>query len=385
MRISGLLALTLAVACLGMATMAGAGAGYSDTEIVIGGSMPYTGPPAVLGYAHTLGLQVAAAEINDAGGINGRKIRLIVEDDNYVPARAVQNLRKLIDVDDVFAMGSTSGTSHTLAMLPLLEENGIPSLNTVAPAKSHVVPPRRTLFAIGMSYEDGAFEVVRFMKDKYPDAVWASIVQDDETGQDQERGYERAVRDLKINSVSQQRFKRGQTDFSSEILRLKKDGVTALFAGGIGPSNAMMAKEAKKLGLNLHIGAIWITHAPQVGDLMGEAGDGMVVYDYVPSIDDPSVAPFLELARKYLKPEDFAKVNRYTMMGYVGLKVQAEAIRRCGDKPTRDCMIEQLETMENFETGLTSPITFRKGERMAALTGKPLVYDFKTNKFLPAE
>jgi branched-chain amino acid transport system substrate-binding protein len=69
--------------------------GVTDTEILIGDILPLTGPPALLGVAHNLGVKAAVAEVNAAGGINGRKVRLISEDDGYVPSRTVQGVRKL--------------------------------------------------------------------------------------------------------------------------------------------------------------------------------------------------------------------------------------------------------------------------------------------------
>ncbi len=87
--------------------------GLTDTEILIGDVEPLTGPPALLGVGHTLGVKVAIAEANAAGGINGRKIRYTVEDDGYVTARTLQGLKKVIDVDKAFAMLGLSGSGQS--------------------------------------------------------------------------------------------------------------------------------------------------------------------------------------------------------------------------------------------------------------------------------
>lgn len=84
--------------------------GITDTEIVIGDVEPLTGPPAMLGVAHTIGVKIAIGEINAAGGINGRKIKYILEDDGYITARTIQGLRKVIDVDKAFALLGISGS-----------------------------------------------------------------------------------------------------------------------------------------------------------------------------------------------------------------------------------------------------------------------------------
>lgn len=97
------------MACVALfAGVAAAENGVTDTEIVVGGVSPLPGS-GLLGYAGTLGTRLAAAEINAAGGINGRQIRVVVEDDEYIPAKSVQALQKLIDVNDIFSLNIISG------------------------------------------------------------------------------------------------------------------------------------------------------------------------------------------------------------------------------------------------------------------------------------
>src|SRR5947207_9761453 len=102
--------------------------GLTDTEILIGDVEPLTGPPALLGVAASIGHKIAIAEANNAGGINGRKIKYILEDDGYVTARTIQGARKIIDVDKVFAMLGMSGSGQSIAVTPVLEKAGIPTV-----------------------------------------------------------------------------------------------------------------------------------------------------------------------------------------------------------------------------------------------------------------
>src|SRR5437868_14922268 len=102
--------LLLAGAYLSTAPALAADPGISDTEILIGDVEPLTGPPALLGVAASIGHKIAIAEANAAGGINGRNIKYILEDDGYVTARTIQGARKIIDCDNVFAMHCRSGS-----------------------------------------------------------------------------------------------------------------------------------------------------------------------------------------------------------------------------------------------------------------------------------
>lgn len=379
-------AAALRVALVAMVGWAGANAyaqapGVTDKEIVIGEVMPLSGPPALLGVAHNLGSQIAVAEINAAGGIHGRKIRLVNEEDAYVPARTVQALRKLIDVDKVFAVTATSGSAHTQAVMPILDEEGIPMLNSASPNRAQYTPPHKTVFNVGVPYNDAVFDLIRFMNSKRPAAKWAGIFQDDDTGKDQEAGYLQAMSEFKLTSVSLQKFKRGQSDFSSEMLKVKESGATALFAGGIIAENVAMVKEAKRLGIDLYAGAIWFSHLRAAQSLMGEAGDGFLVYDYVPPMESPLVVKFLEKARLYLKADDIDKMNRYSLTAYAGMKTMAQAIQACGVALTRACVVAELGKLSNFDTGVMSPISFTNGKHMSFQKGRALVNNFKTMRF----
>ncbi len=145
-KILKLAAAAALAACTGAAMAADPG--VTDNEIVIGGVLPYTGPAGQLGYTITLGMRLGAEEINAAGGINGRKIKVIVEDDQYVPAQSVQALQKLIDAHNVFALLGISGGSHGLAMMPIIEKNKIPVINPAVTTEAHYAAnrprPRRT-------------------------------------------------------------------------------------------------------------------------------------------------------------------------------------------------------------------------------------------------
>ena len=117
--------LLLSASCLAIGPARAADPGIIDTEILIGDVEPLTGPPALLGVAASLGHRIAIAEANAAGGINGRKIKYVLEDDGYVTARTIQGVKKVIDVDKVFAMIGISGSGQSIAVMPVLEKSGI--------------------------------------------------------------------------------------------------------------------------------------------------------------------------------------------------------------------------------------------------------------------
>ncbi len=372
------------LACISAAMAADPG--ITDNEIVIGGVLPYTGPAGQLGYTITMGMRLGAEEINANGGINGRKIKVIVEDDQYVPANSVQALQKLIDVHSAFALLGISGGSHGLAMMPIIEKNKIPVINPAVTTDAHYAANRPNVFGVGMNYVDGAYEMMKLVNKLHPNEKWGSMVQDDESGAPREAGFDKATKELNLNVVLKQKFKPRQMDFSAEILRLKSAGATALHLGGLPAINAAIIKEAKKQGMAMKFAGLWTDHTPPMLDLAGAEGDGMYIYDFVPAITDKVASgPFLALANKYMPKEDLPKANRYTMLGFVAMKVMGDAIAKCGKDVTRDCVNANIEKTRNYSAGVGAPVTFGPGVRTSTPGGGLLKIDFAGKQFAPVK
>lgn len=340
--------------------------GITDTEIVVGDILPLTGPPALLGVAHNLGVKAAVAEVNAAGGINGRKLRLVSEDDGYVPTRTVQGVRKLLTSDKIFAFTSISGTAQSEAALPLIKQSGIPTMAPVTTYEALYKPTTKNLFAVGYDMSNAVEELVAKMADLHPGKKWAIISQDDEYGENVRQGFERAAAAKKLQIVSSQIYKKGQTDFSSEILKVKQSGAEALMAGGVLGENVAMAKELERTGTKIPMGVTYVSRVPASAKLMGSAGENVYTVDYVYLEASPEGKAFTEKLAKYLSAEEMPKVNRYTYTGYASTRALFDAIGRCGKALTWDCTNAELAKVKNLETGVMAPITFTPTNHLAA-------------------
>ncbi|MGE3992440.1 ABC transporter substrate-binding protein [Pseudorhodoplanes sp.] len=358
--------------------------GVTDAEIVIGEVEPLTGPPALLGVAASLGTKIAVAEINAAGGINGRKIRYVLEDDGYVSARTIQGLRKIIDVDKVFAILGLSGSGQTLAALPILEKSGLPTVLTVAPTNPVWQPPRKNVFAVGQDYAEGIRVVVRYLADKNPKKKWGIITQDDDYGLAVREGFESIVKERNLDVVFNATYRRGQQDFSAEILRLKEAGVEVFMMGGIITENVAMIKEMEKLGIKPTIGVFWPGRLEIVLKLMGPASHGIIAVDYVNPFASVEGQTFLAKAKQFLPESDLKSINRYSMVGYAGAMVLFDAIKRCGRNVTAACVNNELEKTKDLQTGVMAPVTFGPGVRFSGQKLQVMEADFPTLSFKPA-
>jgi branched-chain amino acid transport system substrate-binding protein len=359
--------------------------GFTDTEIVIGDVEPLTGPPALLGVAHTIGVKIAIGEINAAGGINGRKIKYILEDDGYVTARTIQGLRKLIDVDKAFALLGISGSGQSIAAMPVLEKSGIPTVISVGPVKPLWEPPRKNVFIVGQAYEEGIQALVKYLAQKNTGKKWGLITQDDDYGIAVRDGFDAVVKDKKLNVVYSGNYKKGQQDFSSEMLRLKDSGAEVFLAGGIIGENVAMIKEMEKLGVKPTVGIFWPGRVEVVLKLMGPASDGIYAVDYVEPFAGPAGKAFLEKAKPLLQEAEFKGINRYTMAGYGAARTLFGAIGRCGKDVSWACTIAELEKTKNLETGVMAPISFGPGVRFSNQKLQIMQAEFSTLSFKPVD
>jgi branched-chain amino acid transport system substrate-binding protein len=339
--------------------------GITDTEIVIGDVEPLTGPPALLGVAASIGHKIAIAEANAAGGINGRKIKYVLEDDGYVTARTIQGVKKVIEVDKAFALLGISGSGQSIAVMPVLEKAGIPTVIDVAPVKFLWEPARKNVFVVGQSYEEGIIHLVKFLADKNPGKKWGLITQDDDYGITVRDGFDSVVKEKKLNVVYSGNYKKGQQDFSSDMLQLKDSGAEVFLAGGIIAENIAMMKELEKLAIKPAVGIFWPGRVEPVLKLMGPAGDGIYAVDYVEPFAGEAGKAFLEKAKPLVSEAEMKGINRYTMTGYAAAKVLIAAIERCGKQPTWACTITELEKTKDVATGVMAPISFGPGVRFS--------------------
>ena len=352
--------------------------GVTDTEILLGEVEPLTGPPSLLGVAHNLGARLAIAEANANGGVGGRQIRLIAEDDGYVTSRTIQAVRKLIHQDRVFALTSLSGSGQALAAMPVVAQAGIPAMVPIGPLPALFEPPQDNIFVVGQSYTEGMRQLALYLARTYPDRRWGVVLQDDDYGRSLAEGIAQARAEAKIDLVFQTTYARGQRDFASEMLGVKDNNVEVLIAGGIISENIAMVKEAERLDISPVMATFWPGRVPEVLKAIGPASDGMYSVDYVAPINSEAGEAFLNLARQYLTAEEVARVNRYTMTGYASTATLIAAMRSCTGTLTWACTIAALQNNPPMETGVMAPITFGEGGRFSNSPVRIMRADFES-------
>ncbi len=339
-------------------TIALAQQGVTDDKILIGEIAPLTGAAAVGSLGLVAGNLLAVLEANAEGGVNGRQLELVTEDDGYVPARTVQSARYLLNSAEVFAMASTSGSASSDAILPMLRQSGIPSINVLSFPPSFYDPPVPNIFVAGATHPETTYQGMRQMNEQYPDLAWAVVLPDDTLGSLMGQGVDRAVEEFGLNVVYRASYRRGQQDFSAEMLAATQAGAEIMFAGGIVIENIAMVRELERQDKEIPVVLSWIgRNSPEDLRPMGEAVRNVHLIDYVVADESPEGTAFRELAEQYLPADRLAHYNRYTLVGYAGTKLLIDAMRRCEDL-TWECTVEQLQNTQNFDPGIMAPMSF---------------------------
>jgi ABC-type branched-subunit amino acid transport system substrate-binding protein len=331
--------------------------GVSDTEIVIGCSNSFSGPLAYTGEQATrYGVDLYVKVLNDAGGINGRKVRTVYYDDGYKPQEAVANTRKLVEQDKIFAVIAPQGTPPVMATLEYLEENKVPLLFPFQ--GSPVIRGRKYVFSGMTLYDRQSKMMIDYLVDQRQFKTFGVLYQDDDYGKAFLTAYEKdlARRNLKITAAEP--VKRGVTDVSAQIAKLRAAGPQVTFLVLTPGPGAQALKERQKIGWTetVMVSSGPLTDEKYLG-LAGDAAEGVEGLSLWPdplTSDLPGVKAYRAAMQKYF---DKNEPNRYSLSGYFAAMLFAEGARRAGRTLTRETLITGLENVRSFDSGILPPLT----------------------------
>lgn len=343
--------------------------GVSDTEILLGSSVDLTGPVAAIGVPMKAGFEIAADMINEAGGINGRRVRVIVEDNGYDTRRAILVVQKLATQDRVFGIIGLLGSAITQVALPITRERGLPMLFPAAPIPSVYDPPQRLSFGLVTGYDIQMSAATTYAHDVLGKRRFCMMYQGDEAGEQSLAGVERKLAEFRLTMVEKTTYKRGATDFSAQFARMRAANCDAVMLGTITRETAGAALEREKIGWDVPL------FAPQGGvsraviALGGKAVEGL--YGFTPSLpiqlvaNDPRIA---EAIRRYKErtgrsdnPDD------YFLVSYAAMMLFAEGARNAGRQLTMDSFVSGMEQIRDFSVGPGwGRMTFTQQQRLGS-------------------
>ena len=355
--------------------------GVTDAEIVVGTTLDLSGPINFWGLPAKNGMEMAVEEINAAGGIHGRKLRLVIEDMGYDPKKAVLATQKLLTRDNIFAMIGSMGTVTTAATMPLVLKRGLPHLFPITPAEMFALPLERLKFAYFVPYYDDVRTSLKYLIASKRFSRIGVLYQDDEFGANILKGVRDQLAQVGLKTVSETSFKRGATDFSSQIARLKTDGADLVVMGTIVRETVGAMTAARSLDWNPGFLVSQAGYAPVVAALGKEAVEGLYagVMTPIPYWDTAS-PQVLEWMKKYK-----AKFNQEptieAVVGYMVIATAALGMNNAGRDLTVDSLVAGLERIRDYRNIFgTAPISFTQDNHLA--TRRTLVAQIQKGRWV---
>jgi branched-chain amino acid transport system substrate-binding protein len=328
--------------------------GATDTEIKIGNIMPYSGPASAYGI---IGKTEEAyfKMINDKGGINGRKVTFITYDDGYSPPKAVEQVRKLVESDEVLAVFNPLGTPSNSAIQKYLNAKKIPQL-FVATGATKWNDPKNFPWTMGWqpSYQSEAQIYAKWLLKEKPDAKVAILYQNDDFGKDYLKGTKDGFGAKASNIIMEESYEVSEPSIDGHIVKIKAANPDVLLIYTTPKFGAQTIKKTAELGWKpLEI----ITNvSASVGSVMKPAGfdnaQGVLSAAYAKDgadprwNDDPGMKKWSEFLDKYMPGAD--KTDASIVYGYGAAQTLAKTLELCGDDLTRANVMKKAASLKDF-------------------------------------
>lgn len=339
-----------ALAMAGFSGMAGpsiaAEDGVSLSDIRIGMANALSGPAAGLGSQLKAGATAYFDKVNAAGGVNGRKIRLISVDDGYEPERSAAATKKLIESEKVFALFGYVGTPTSTAAVPIASRAGVPYLFPFTGAEFLRNPVNKQVFNLRASYFDETETMIERLTTDLGMKKIALFIQDDAFGEAGKAGVSRAMHKRGLKVVTEARYTRNTVDIENGLARLKADAPEAVVFIGTYKPFALLVKRAREAGLKAKFLTVSFIGTADFIKQAGADGNGVIISQVLPSPDDASVP----LVKRYQADVKAGERNYGSLEGYADAVVLVEALKKTGDEPTRAGLLKALEEL-NFDLG----------------------------------
>ncbi|HEX2649370.1 MAG TPA: ABC transporter substrate-binding protein [Burkholderiales bacterium] len=319
--------------------------GVTKTEIVIGTVQDLSGPIVGFSKPTVNGMRMKVDEINEQGGINGRKLKLIVEDHGYDPKKAVLAAQKLIQRDKIFAALGSIGTPTAMAAMPLYLEKNVAHLFPLSGARQMYEPLAKLKYSFAAPYFDQMRAgLKRLVKEKGLKKV-CTLYQDDDFGAEVMEGGAAALKDLGMSYAERTTFKRGATEFSSQVQKMQGAGCDAVVMGTIIRETIGTVATARKLGYHPEFIGTSASYDAIIARLGGPAVNGYysTCQINIPYADDPSknVRDWYASYKAKFK-EDPTLFSTY---GYIIISLFQAAAQKAGPNLTPATLDKALESL----------------------------------------
>jgi branched-chain amino acid transport system substrate-binding protein len=347
--------------------------GVTPDSVAIGAFGPITGPAAYIGLAGRDGANLAIKEINAAGGINGRKLSMMFEDDGHSPTKALAAVKKLIDQDHVFMIFCVAGSNGTLGAIDFVRENGRVMFVSFASAPGVTWPFARNMFRGGTTEVPRYGELYAEYLHDYLKATKIAIL----NGREEYPKNEGDALTAQLKNwyqtapVKRAEFNIGDKDFTPQLLEIQgaDPQVIAIFGN---PAEAAIAmRQAKELGMNqqFFVGTTMVDQSLlNVAKQAAEGASGFALLPLLPSSSNPEMKSWVAKWKQEYPNLPTGRPNVFDVLSYSDMYAVADALKRAGKDLSTDKLIDALEATHDYRNGaIASPLTFTKKHHIGNL------------------
>jgi branched-chain amino acid transport system substrate-binding protein len=350
-----LLVTALVAALISPAMAADTVRGVTNDEILIGTYTDLSGVTAMWGVNNSNAWRMVFEETNAAGGINGRKIKYILEDNQYQVPRSVQAANKLINRDGVFIMVADGGTPMNNATMPMQLAAGIPNVFPLTSARSMYEPLNHLKFGLASSYYDQIRAGVKLFVEQHGKKTVCAMSEDTDFGRDVMDGVRDQLKAQNMKLAGETLHKPTDTDFSASVARLHDANCDLIVVGGIVRDTVQIISAVRKTGWKVDMLGQAASYDEAVAEVPGGVSEGF--YSMAPvlfvanSSENPAVVKF---AQDYKK--EFGKEPNFAaQIGYTGAQLVVQALKNAGKDLTADSFVSGMESIKDWHDIFGSP------------------------------
>ncbi|GAA0409774.1 ABC transporter substrate-binding protein [Micromonospora gifhornensis] len=335
------------------------GPGVTDSEIRVGTTMPLSGSGAAGGLGTKEGQEAYYAKLNAEGGVQGRKIKPIILDDAYDPSTAQKQMRQLVEKEEILVVSGGEGTPNFLGAVPYLDRKKVPAIAPYAPSDELGGDKNQHVFMATVDYIQ-EFEILTdYVLDQETPKKMALVGVAGNVGDNAKLGMEKALEGKGIELLYVPETP-GTTDFTPIATQLKQFDAEYVFLILTNADTGGLLQAMSRIG-----------YTPKTGAWAGMSDDsyikefGALSQDMLVALETSSLESDNPLVKQFVA--DFTAQtgkapSKFNQLGWVQAQLTAEALKRA-EGLNRGCVVEALETFENFETGILPPVTWGKGDR----------------------
>jgi len=325
--------------------------GVTADAIVFGQAAPLAGPAAALGLGMQAGIQAAFEEANRAGGVNGRKLKLVSLDDGYEPDRAIAQTKKLIEEDKVFALIGPVGTPTSKAAQPIATAAHVPFIGAFTGAGFLRDPKLDNVVNIRASYDAETEAWIAHLTEDLKVKKIAIFYQDDAFGRAGFDGVKKAMDQRGIQLAAEGTYERNTVAVKSALLTLKRAEPEAVVMVGAYKPCAEFIKLARKTEFNPVFVNISFVGASALARELGPDGKGVIISQVVPFPWDASLKVVADYQAALKALDGKVEPEFVSLEGYLAGRLVIAALALAGDQPTREHLLEIVRSTGKFDIG----------------------------------